>query len=119
MAVRIAIADDADLVIRGAQAVLDADHRYEVVGNARCMSDLLVAIDEGQPDVIILSEWIHRIDILSAVEQIQARRPTIKLLVAGGLADGLLICDLFASRVNGYLYKSDDLCELLVTAIER
>jgi DNA-binding NarL/FixJ family response regulator len=118
MAVRIVIADDADLIIRGAQSVLNTDHRYEVVGKARCMSDLLIAIDEGQPDVIVLSEWIHHIDILSAVEQIRAQRPMVKLLVMGGLADGLLIRDLFASGVNGYLYKSDDLCELLVTAID-
>lgn len=36
----------------------------------------------------------------------------------GELADGLLIRDLFACGVAGYLYKSDDLRELLVTAID-
>jgi len=118
MAIRIIIADDADLIILGAQAVLNADHRYNVVGKARCMSDLLLAIEEGQPDVVILNEWIHSIDILSAVEQIRQLRPKVKVIVMGGLADGLLIRDLFVSGVDGYLYKSDDLCELLVTAVD-
>jgi len=118
MAIRIVVADDADLMILGAQAVLNADHRYNVVGKARCMRDLLTAIDEGQPDLVIVSEWIHSIDILTAVEQMRERRPLIKLIVLGGLADGLLIRDLFDSGVNAYLYKSDDLCELLVTAVD-
>jgi DNA-binding NarL/FixJ family response regulator len=118
MAIRIVLADDADLVIEGAQSVLSADHRFHVVGTARCMDDLLKTIEAGYPDVVVLSEWIHNLDILSAVEAIHTVRPGLKVIVMGGLADGLLIRDLFACGVSGYLYKSDDLCELLVTAID-
>jgi DNA-binding NarL/FixJ family response regulator len=118
MAIRIVLADDADLVIEGAQSVLNADHRFNVVGTARCMDDLLKTIEAGYPDVVVLSEWIHNLDILSAVEAIHKVRPNLKVIVMGGLADGLLIRDLFSAGVSGYLYKSDDLCELLVTAID-
>ena len=118
MAIRIAIADDADLTILGVQSILDSDHRFNVVGTARCLDDLLRVIQTGQPDVIVMSEWIHSIDILSAVEQIKVASPLVKLVVMGGLADGLLIRDLFTSGVGGYLYKSDDLCDLLVTAVD-
>lgn len=118
MAIRIIIADDADLVILGAQSVLSAVHRFSVVGTARCMDDLLQVIENAQPDVVVLSEWIHNIDILTVVETIKRTRPLVKIIIMGGLADGLLIRDLFASGVSGYLYKSDDLCELLVTAVE-
>lgn len=118
MAIRIVLADDADLVIEGAQSVMNADHRFHVVGTARCMDDLLKTIEAGYPDVVVLSEWIHNLDILSAVEAIHKVRPGLKVIVMGGLADGLLIRDLFSAGVSGYLYKSDDLCELLVTAID-
>ncbi|MBZ0294373.1 MAG: response regulator transcription factor [Anaerolineae bacterium] len=118
MAIRIVIADDADLVIVGAQSVLNADHRFNVVGTARCIDDLLRAVEYSTPDVVVLNEWIHNLDILSVVETLKQVRPTMKIVVMGGLADGLLIRDLFASGVSGYLYRSDDLCELLVTAIE-
>jgi DNA-binding NarL/FixJ family response regulator len=118
MAIRIVLADDADLVIEGAQSVLNADHRFNVVGTARCMDVLLKTIEAGYPDVVVLSEWIHNLDILSAVEAIHRVRPNLKVIVMGGLADGLLIRDLFSAGVSGYLYKSDDLCELLVTAID-
>ncbi len=118
MAIRIVIADDADLVIEGAQSVLNTDHRFNVVGTARCMDDLLKTIEACYPDVVVLSEWIHNLDILSAVEAIHRVRSNQKIIVMGGLADGLLIRDLFGAGVSGYLYKSDDLCELLVTAID-
>jgi DNA-binding NarL/FixJ family response regulator len=118
MAIRIVIADDADLLILGAQSVLNTEHHFNVVGVARCMDDLLNAVAEGCPDVVVLNEWIHNVDILSVVEQLNDARPPMKIIVMGGLADGLLIRDLFTVGVSGYLYKSDDLCELLVSAVE-
>jgi DNA-binding NarL/FixJ family response regulator len=105
MAIRIVLADDADLVIEGAQSVLNADHRFNVVGTARCMDVLLKTIEAGYPDVVVLSEWIHNLDILSAVEAIHRVRPNLKVIVMGGLADGLLIRDLFSAGVSGYLYN--------------
>ncbi|MFQ3648526.1 MAG: response regulator transcription factor [Anaerolineae bacterium] len=118
MTIRVVLADDADLLIEGAQAVLNADHRFCVVGAARCMDDLLKTVETVYPDVVVLSEWLYNLDILSAVEAIRHGRPGLKVIVMGGLADGLLIRDLFSAGVSAYLYKSDNLCELLATAID-
>ena len=118
MAIRIVIADDADLVISGATQVLQDHYRFRVCGTARSMDQLQMEVNIQQPDVVIISEWLHNTDILSAVEQIQALSSRIHIIVMGGLADGLLIRDLFAYSVKGYLYKSDDLCEILPIAVE-
>lgn len=118
MAIRIVVADDADLVIEGVKSVLNTDHRFMLVGTARCMDDLLETIATVPPDVIILSEWLYNLDILSAVEAVQRVCSGAKIIVMGGLADGLLIRDLFRVGVSAYLYKSDDLCGLLGTAID-
>lgn len=118
MAIRVIIADDADLLLQGMQTVLDGDHRYRVVASARSMDELVQALLNGRPDVVILSEWLHSIDILSAIEQLREQQPRTKLIVMGWLVDGLLMRDLFEAGVNGYLYKSDDLCQLLPTAID-
>jgi DNA-binding NarL/FixJ family response regulator len=118
MTLNIIIADDADLTIRGVIAVLSADPRYRVIGQARCLSDLLVAIDTHPPDIIVLNEWIYNADILTVVEQIRSRQMSARLIVMGGLANGLLIRDLFALGVQAYLYRSDDLCELLLQAVD-
>ena len=118
MAVRIVIADDADLTIVGARTVLQQDHRYAVVGTARSMADLIPIVEQQHPDVVLLNEWIYNTDILSAVEQVKQLRPHARLLVMGVLVDGLLIRDLFACGVNGYLYKSDNLEDQLALAVD-
>lgn len=118
MTIRIVAADDADLVIEGVKSVLNADHRFMLVGTARCMDDLLALIESVSPDVVVLGEWIYNLDILSAVEVIQRVCSKTKIIVMGGLADGLLIRDLFRVGVSAYLYKSDDLCGLLGSAID-
>jgi len=117
MSIRVVIADDADVVVMGAQRVLEDDHRFAVVGTARCIDDLLDSVSLTRPDAVLMGEYLHSLDILNAVEQVRNLRPKVKIIVMGGLVDGLLIRDLFNWGVDGYLYKSDDLCELLPTAI--
>jgi hypothetical protein len=75
-------------------------------------------VAKDTPDVILLNEWFHGMDILSAVEELRTVTPRAKLVVMGALAEGMLIRDLFACGVNGYLYKSDDLQDCLLTALD-
>lgn len=42
----------------------------------------------------------------------------LRIIVMGALVDGLLIHELFAQGVAGYLYKSDDLQECLPLAVD-
>jgi len=118
MAIRIVIADDADLVISGATQTLQDYYRFRVCGTARSIDQLQTAIRIKNPDVVVISQWLYNTDILSIVEQIKTLSPGIHIIVMGGLADGLLIRNLFAYGVKGYLYKSDDLCEILPIAVE-
>lgn len=118
MPIRIVIADDADLVIHGARAVLMDEYRYQVVGTARSVAELLTLMEQTAPDLVLLSEWLYNLDILTAVERLRAVSPQVKLIVTGGLADGLLIRELLLAGVNSYLYKCDDLCELLPIAVD-
>ena len=118
MTIRIIIADDSDLTILGAKATIESDYRYTVVGTARAIEELLTMAAKDVPDVILLNEWFHGMDILSAVEELQTIAPRTKLVVMGALAEGMLIRDLFACGVNGYLYKSDDLQDCLTIALD-
>lgn len=118
MAIRIIVADDADVTILGVQTVLEGDHRISVVATARSLDELLEVASEEQPDIIILNEWLYNSDVLTAVEMLREALPSIKLIVMGALADGLLIRDLFHAGAQGYLYKSDDLCNCLSLAVD-
>ncbi|MEL7235689.1 MAG: response regulator transcription factor [Chloroflexota bacterium] len=116
--IRIIIADDCDLTIRGAAAVLEGDHRLTVVGTARDMNTLLETLHTMSSDVVLINEWLYNTDILSAVGQVRAAAPLARIIVMGSLSDGLLIRDLFALGVGGYLCKSDDLETHLLTAVD-
>jgi len=119
MSIRVVIADDADVVVMGAQRVLEDDHRFAVVGTARCIDDLLDSVSLTRPDAVLMGEYLHSLDILNAVEQVRNLRPKVKIIVMGGLVDGLLIRDLFNWGVDGYLYKSDDRAMICVSYCPR
>lgn len=118
MITRIVIADDSDLTLLGAEAILSGEAPFTVQGTARCLHELLALLETTPADVVLFNEWLYNADVLSVVAQVQTIRPRARLIVMGALSDGLLIRDLFAMGVRGYLYKSDDLGECLVTAIE-
>ena len=118
MSIRIIIADDADLTIRGVTAVLEEDHRLRVVGTARSLKALWRTLAKAPADVVLLNEWLYNTDALYAVEQVRAEAPLVRVLVMGSLPDGLLIRDLFALGAQGYLFKSDDLTTHLITAVD-
>ncbi len=118
MAIRLMIADDADLSIIGAQTVLESDHRYQVVGTARDVPTLLEQVCSHYPDVLLLGEWLYPGDVLNTVQQLRRLKPKLRIIVIGGLVDGLLIRDLFQQGAKGYLYRSDDLQDCLSLAVD-
>lgn len=118
MAIRVVVIDDCDLTVLGACVALTEDHRFQVIGKGSNLTDLLRIVRFTPPDVILINEWFHNTDVLSAVEEVQAIVPLARIIVTGTLVEGLLIRDLFTTGVKGYLYKGDPLCELLVTAVE-
>ena len=117
MAVQVVIADASDLVIAGMQTTLQPHPRWQVAGSARSMDNLWATVALKAPDVVILSERLYSLDILSAVAQLQGQWPHLRLLVTSMRANGWLIQELLAAGVRGYLHKADDLCEHLETAL--
>ncbi|MBL8157121.1 MAG: response regulator transcription factor [Anaerolineae bacterium] len=103
MSTRVIIADDSDLTILGATTIIESDHRYVIAATARAIDELLTMAVKESPDVILLNEWFHGMDILSAVEKLKEAAPRAKLIACG---------------VNGYLYKSDDLQDCLIMALD-
>lgn len=118
MGIPVIIADDVDLTLQGMAAVLGSSGRYDVRGTARSLDNLLVLLKREAVAAVVMNEWLYSTDILSAVEKIRVLCPDVAVIVMGGLLDGLLIRDLFDVGVKGYLYKADDLCQLLPLALD-
>ncbi len=112
------IADGADLIRLGMEAVLKGRSEFIVEASVNSLSDLRVALEQ-QPQVIVVDERLDpEVDILQIVEDVLQISAKTKVLVSGYLRDGLLIRDLFAAGCRGYLYKGDELQDSLICAIE-
>lgn len=118
MAIRVVLADESDLLLSGAQTVIHETHRLQVVAVVRSLEALLESLQVSAPDVVVMSESLHHDEVLSVVERVLWRWPLARVILLGGMADGLLVRDVLAGGVRGYLYRADDLCQELPLAIE-
>lgn len=114
----VLIADSSSLIVFGMETLLH-QRPGTVVSAALCRNDLVQIAGDQQPDIIIAGEQIDpSLDPQMLVAELQRAAPKSRLVLVGYLRDGLLIHDLLAMGVRGYLCISDDLCGTLYTAIE-
>jgi DNA-binding NarL/FixJ family response regulator len=115
---RIVIADDVDLVLKGIQSVLADWSDGEIVGIYQSVQELLDGLTKQSVDVVILDDRIDpECAPLSVIQQVQTIAPKAKIIVLGTIVDGMVVQEFFARGIQGYLYKSDTLAESLVPAI--
>ena len=121
---RVAIADDSALLREGLSRIL-AEHGLEVTTAAADAAQLLAAISQDAPDVVLLDIRMpptHTDEGLEAAREIRGRFPAIGVIVLSQYVDAdyaLRLLDGDEER-SGYLLKDRvmDASEL-VTAIER
>jgi DNA-binding NarL/FixJ family response regulator len=119
MDTHIILGDEADVVLIGVQTILKDDAAWNVVYTARSAEELLTAARRLQPDIMLFNERLDpQIDVLALVERLKHMVFSSRLIVLGGQADGLLVRDLFACGVLGYLYSGDDLRDCLIPALK-
>ena len=115
---RIVIADDEDLILKGIQAVLSTWAEAEIVGVYQSVSEMLDVLAKKPVDVLLLDD---RIDPdcapLNVIQRVQKAAPKTKLIILGTLDDGMVIQEFFSRGIQGYLYKCDILADLLIPAI--
>jgi len=118
MEIQLLLADEADLVLIGAQAILKDRPDWEVIQTARSGGELLDAARRWQPDIILFNEHLDPlIDVLALVERLKQAAPNSRQIVLGSKVDGLLVRDLFVCGVLGYLFTGDDLGDCLIPAL--
>lgn len=79
--VRIVLADDHDLVRSGIKALLSMVDGVEVIAEARDGEELVSLVDSLQPDVVMTDISMPNMDGITAIAQIHARHPQVRMLV--------------------------------------
>lgn len=111
--IRVLIVDDHAIVREGLCAMLETKPGIQVVGEA---ADGFEAVDKAlalKPDVILMDLKMPRKDGISAIRDIMAREPGMRILVLSSFSTDVEIVDSVRSGAMGYLLKSANSTELV------
>ena len=102
MSVRVLVVDDQEPFRLAAAAVVAAADGFELVGSADTGEASLAAVEELQPDLVLMDIHLPGIDGLESTRQIRARRPAVRVLLVSS-SDGY--ADPRQCGAMGYLAK--------------
>lgn len=114
---RILIADDHELVRRGARGVLHSRRGWRVVGEAVNGREAIEKAIVLRPDVTVVDISMPDLDGIEAVRQLREAVPTTKVLVLTMHESDHMVQRALDAGAQGYILKSD-LTECLVKAVE-
>jgi len=114
---RILIADDHELVRRGAVGVLRSRRGWKIVGEAANGREAVEKTIKLKPDVAILDISMPELDGVEAVSQIREAVPETKVLVLTMHESDQIVKRALDAGANGYVLKSD-LTEALPKAVK-
>ncbi len=106
--IRLAIADDQLLFLKGLKLLIKSFEEIELIIEAHNGQELLDAIEKQQPDVVLTDLRMPILDGLEATEKIKAQYPDIKVILLSMYDDERLINHMMKVGANGYLLKNEE-----------
>jgi len=104
--IKIAIADDYKIFRDGLKVGLSAEANFEVMLEADNGENLIKAMEQTMPDVIIMDIKMPIMDGMEATKLIRKLYPLVKVLVVTMYDDDKFIIHLMEIGANGYLLKN-------------
>jgi DNA-binding NarL/FixJ family response regulator len=103
--IRVVVADDHDVVRSGMKTLLLRIPDLQVVGEARDGQQLVELVDRLLPDIALTDIGMPVMDGLTAISQIHARHPQVRLLVLSMQDTVDVVRHATAQGACGYLMK--------------
>lgn len=110
---RVAIADDHPMYRFGLAAILTQADDMEVVATAGTGQELLVAVDELCPDVVVTDLSMPGLDGVAATRSLLTASPDLPILVLTMHEDDEHVFAALRAGARGYLVKGADGAEIL------
>jgi DNA-binding NarL/FixJ family response regulator len=109
---RLLLADDHAVVRAGIFNALKDLPQIEIVGEVGNGRDLLVMLVTLRPDCLLIDVTMPDFEPISAIAQIRADYPDMKILVVSAYDDDIYVQGLLGIGVNGYHLKDQPLSDL-------
>lgn len=116
--IRVVVVDDHPLFRRGLVALLLAERRFEVVGEAGDAGEAQRLAAATQPDVILLDNHLPGVRGVDALPALREAAPKARILLLTVSEDERDLAAALRGGARGYLLKTVD-SPALATAIER
>src|SRR5699024_1942664 len=114
--IRVLLVDDQTLVRQGVRSLLEVADDIEVIAEADDGMAALVALDDADPDVVLLDLRMPRHDGLWTLRAMRERGIDVPVLVLTTFDDDELVLAALRAGARGYLLK-DVTLEQLTTAV--
>lgn len=116
--IRVQIADDHELILKGIQATLQDQTDIQVVAPLiQSGTGLLQKIETAKADVLLMDLRMPDFDAFIALEQLAARGPRPRVIVLTAQHDSLLVQAAADRGAAGYILKDEALTAQLPAAI--
>ncbi|RYG50039.1 MAG: response regulator transcription factor [Chitinophagaceae bacterium] len=108
--IRIAIADDQKLVMKGFVQMLERIEDFEIVAEAKNGRELIsmIRVMEQIPDICIVDIRMPQMDGFETVSELKELWPKLRVLVLSVFADEDYVIKMILKGINGYLTKNCD-----------
>jgi DNA-binding NarL/FixJ family response regulator len=120
-AVRVILADDHALIRQGLRAMLEGRQDIEVVAEAANGRELIDAVKEHRPDVVVVDIRMPDMDGLEAVRRIKRHDPVVKALMLTVHDEPAYVTEAIKAGATGYLLKTvsaEELAKGILTVAE-
>lgn len=120
-AIRVLIAEDADVVRDTLVALLGLEAGIEVAAAVATGDQIVPAALEHRPDVALLDIGLPGVDGLTAAAELTSRLPSCRVLILTGLDAPANLGAALRAGVRGFLFKDEPAGELIgaVRAVAR
>jgi DNA-binding NarL/FixJ family response regulator len=103
--IQVVLADDHDLVRSGIKALLNTVEGVQVIAEARNGNELLQLLESVKPDVVMTDISMPGMDGITAIAEIHARFPDVKVIVLSMYDTVDFVKRAVANGACGYLMK--------------
>lgn len=104
-AVRVLICDDHAMVREGLRSMLRYEESIDIVGEAEDVPGALAAIEQYQPEVVLLDIRLPGTSGLEACRAIRQKFPNVKVIILTVYEDEQYVFEALRAGASGYILK--------------
>ena len=116
--IQLLVVDDQSIVRKGICALLEQVEDIDVIGEATDGEEAVTQADKLHPDVILMDLVMPKMDGITAIQQILARQPKMRIMALTSFVAEDKVFPAIKAGAMGYLLKDSE-PEELIAAIRR